>query len=334
MAFYFLDFVNSVLAMGSRSSITALSTNADEDAYKAQACINQAINDLSLSLRIKSREIPFTITTVAGQRTYAIPRSVIYPLIDLRQKDSGMIIRPLATEDFDFLVPNDTSSGNPEYNYLDEFAGVNNQPLSSGEYIWTASNSADDTGNKIVIQGYDNYETGYLTVENMTLNGTTPVQSENQYSKILSISKPITNGMVSFCNDDTSVTTVYLRLNPNEICARIPMIGLHPIPGSVMTIYGRGYMSTPALTSAYQSPAGFPENSENAIIANAFARFMETDPKQASISRVALWQLADKELQKLLMNSRNDNIPRMMKSGYWGLHYKTGIANPLNLESL
>ena len=309
MYFNYLGFVNQILAMTKQSSVTDVTTTIGTDAYNVQACVNRVIADLSNILRIKKRSVNFTITTVAGQNVYSVPRRVIYPFKDLRQKNTPLIITQMSPEDFDRLVPDDQSSGPAEKYYLDGYSGVETQPAAAGEVVYLVSSDSD--AGAIVVQGYD--VNGNYIQDSLTLNGATPIQTTNAYQFIESISKGVTNGAITARN--LGATTTFLILNPKDTHTRIMRMGLYPIPNSVTTIYGRSYLQTPNLVNNLDVPIGFDESHINAIIKGAYAQFIRYDTTLRKISSQQADQAYMTEVRKIIaMNTRDSNMLNRMKS--------------------
>lgn len=311
MEFHFIGIVNRILMMGQQNPITTLETTVSSWGYKAQLAVNDAIQYLSIALRIKPRGVNFTITTVAGQRTYAVPRQVMYPFISLKQANTPTQIQQMATSDYDRLIPSDTSSDNPEQYYVEEFAGVTAQPTSATQIGIASSSSADSS--QVIIQGYD-ASNNYIK-EQLSLTGTSIATSVNTYKYLSSISKLATTGIVTITNSGGSST--YLILNPTENLMRTPIIGLYPIPSGAITIYGRGYAKINPLTYDYETPIGIPDYALNAIVANAFARFVQYDPKTDTMAKESLWKLSDTEVARLVAMDVKAGINYRMKQSAW-----------------
>ena len=117
MDFNYLGFVREILAMNKQSDVTALSTDHEEDAYKVQWCVNDTIADLNNILRLKARQSTFEFDTVVGQRTYVLTKKIQWPLLGLRQKVTDIPLTQMSAKEFDMLVPDDDSSGEPGFYY-------------------------------------------------------------------------------------------------------------------------------------------------------------------------------------------------------------------------
>ena len=313
MEFNYLGLVNRLLLMAKRAPVTAISSTVNSDAYRAQLCINDTIQDMAHLLRIRSRMTTFTFNTVAGQRTYNLPKQITYPLYTMREKTNDLTIKPANTREFDYLVADDTSSGTPETYYLEEFSPVSNQPASTGEAVYVVSSSASDTG-IVVLQGYS-WNSNNFATEEISLNGTSAAGSANTYVKISSLSKGTTTGTITVRN--YADTTDFQELSPTEGYVSIPVIGLHPIPSSVMTIYCRGWYKIPALQHENSIPVGLNEQHLNAIVRGGMARFMEYDPKIPNEAIGSFYERYYDEIQKINTYDQKDGVTYRMRSPYW-----------------
>jgi len=309
--FSYIGLVNRVLMMCKQTRITAISTTVNSDAYRVQLCLQDTLADLSNLLRIKIRLINFTITTVNGTRTYSIPHNIAPPFVSLRQKDTDIKLVQMATEEYDmYMADPDDSSGPPERYYIDGYSGVETQPASAGEVVYSVSSSPSDSG-QLVIQGYDTNDRYQSEV--VSLNGTTAVASSNTYKHIESISKVNTSGAVTFRNNGS--TTTFLVLKPHENSVRLMKIGLHPIPDDAITLYGRGYVQSQELYNKYDVPIGFGNIHVNAIVSGTYWRYMRFDSKYSSGSIAEAKADYIGEVQKITaMDQRDPDIFHRIKS--------------------
>lgn len=316
MQFNFLGFVNTLLAYMKRTPITSFSSTTNTDEFRARSAINACVQDLALVLRIKTRQTTFEITTVAGQRLYTIQKRIVYPFGNLRQKVSDLTIIPMNPRQFDRFIPNDQSSGTPEIHYFEKFSGVTNQPAAGGEKVYARSSSGSDTSN-VVIQGYvdfgDTEGLNYVS-EEITLQGGVVAGSISTFTQIDSVSKSVTVGAVTFTN--LAPTTFFETLSPQETHARHLTIGLHPIPGSVITVFGRGWIQVPDLVNESDIPVGFSFEHTNAIMAGAYYHFSKYDPAFKRESLEGLKRDYYDEISKIVTQDTNDMVQYRMQSGY------------------
>lgn len=307
MQFNFLGFVNTLLAYMKRTPITSFSSTTNTDEFRARSAVNACVQDLALVLRIKTRQTTFEITTVAGQRLYTIQRRIVYPFGNLRQKVSDLTIIPMNPRQFDRFIPNDQSSGTPEIHYFEKFSGASIQPTSA-ENLSVVSSSASDT-NKIVIQGYSS---GLYNFEEVTLTGTSSVTVSTFFDYIESVSKPRTSGQV----DVSGVGGTYVSLSPHETTHRFLVIGLHPIPSSAITVYGRGWTQSQLLINELDIPIGFSFEHVNAIVAGGYYHFMKYDPAFKRDTLEGLKRDYYDEISKIVAQDTNDMVQYRMSSGY------------------
>ena len=319
MDFNYLGMVNRALLMSKHSPVTAISTTVNSMAYKAQLAVNDVIRDLSNLLKIKTRQTAFTFDTVASQRTYVLQKRITYPFITLRQKSTDEPIEQMSAEEFDHFVPDPTGTGTPNLYYFEGYSGVKAQPATAGEVVYAVSSSGSDTST-VVVQGYDTND-NYVADE-ITLTGTTAVASSSTFKKIDSVSKIATTGTVTFRN--LGSTTTYETLSPKETAVRRLEIGLHDIPGSAITIHGRGWTRIPDLVNEYDVPAGLSEDHVNAIKFGAFAHFMEFDPKIPSRQIDGYYNRYHDEIRKITATDKMSDAQPRMKSPYMARNLARG----------
>jgi hypothetical protein len=297
--------------MAKRTPVTSFSSTVNADEYKAKLAVNDCIQDLSNLMRIKARLVEFTFATVASTRTYVLPKRVRYPLYSMRNKTEDIEILPIDTHEFEFNEPDDDDSGSPEMYYLDEATGVSNQPAAAGEVIYAVSDSGSDSGT-VVVQGYN--VAGDYVADEITLSGTTAVASSSTFVKIESISKIATTGTITFRN--LGSTTTYLTLSPKETHRRSMVIGLHPIPSAVETIYCKGHLSMPSMVNEYDVPVGLAEEHINAIMAGSLYHYMKYDPAFKREGLDGFKSDFYDEVKKIIGIDYKDRIPHRMRSPY------------------
>jgi hypothetical protein len=170
--------------------------------------------------------------TVASTETYQLPRD-LDKISLVRQTDSPAKIAYIPDEVFYRYIPDPTATGNPLYYRLWEEEGVSVR-LSVDDKIKIVSSVADTA--KVSIVGYS--VEGFLQSEELTLNGATLVSGTLTYDagRVLKVSKSAkTSGKVTV-SEFTAGTTLVV-LGPEERTARFKMMGLYPIPSSVITVY-------------------------------------------------------------------------------------------------
>lgn len=331
MQFNFLGFVNRVLNMCRQTPVTTFAGLTEaSDAKKVMVCVNDTLQDLSNLLRVRGRLTTFSFPTVASQRVYCLPKSIEFPIYDLVQQTDDIKLEQFDTNYYDNLLPNPSSwSGNPTAYYLEGFYGVQTQPASTGEIISIVSDNSSDTSINCTIQGYDT-SNNYIE-EEITLSGTVSVNSTNTYKTISNIYKDSSSGKVTFTGSVS--TTTFLTLTPSENSILFAHIGLHPIPSTVITIYGRGYARIPSLTNEYSVPVGLTERHINAIVLGSYARYIRYDAKFPQEAIPVTFQSYYDEIKKIVaMESLNpDLLTRMKRGNEIGNFYR---FRPLDRESV
>lgn len=108
---------------------------------------------------------------------------------------------------------------------------------STAELLSVSSSSASDTTQTVVIRGVSS---GEEILEEVTLSGTTPVDTTNTYSDLYSVSCDGSNAGVISVSGKVSATT-YAALAPRERTARYRVLRISGIPSSAETlkIFGR-----------------------------------------------------------------------------------------------
>jgi len=319
MDFNYLGFVNRILLMAKQESVDAITDDITTDAYKAQLAVQDCIDDLSNVLKVRSRRVNFTFESVVGQRTYYVPRQVLFPLISLKQKNTDVKIMQIDTREYDRLAPDDDSSGDPYYYYMDTMSALTTELPAGASTRLNLVSSALDYSN-VIIQGWT--ATDQYTTEQVTLNGVVDVPTTTGWEKIYSISKKKTDGSISF-KDLLNVTT-YLRMDHLITDSRVIRIGLFPIPSKATTIYGRGYVRVPQLVYANEKPLGFTEDHINAIVNGSFAKFLRYDTTSNKETIETAMAIYNEEVRKLLaLDKQNPDMNFRMRSSkeQRNLHY-------------
>ena len=155
-------------------------------------------------------------------------------------------IHSISEQTFDTVEPNRTRTGNPGTATLFEMKGVAIQP-SSASVITVASSSASDTAEKVVIRGLVSSEDDF---EELSLNGTTTVNSSKSFSRIDSVTKSaVTVGRITITSNSASVTNAVMgRL---EQTVRFKRLRLYPEPAATITITIKHFKRSVILTDRY-----------------------------------------------------------------------------------
>lgn len=322
--FNYLGIVNRVLMQAKQVPITSMSTTVNTMAYRAQLAVNDALKDIAMILKIKTRLVEFEFSTVAGQRNYCIPKRIAYPFVDLRSGTTNNVIVNMPANDYDFFNSTTLGIADPSVYYLVGYQGVFYQRSSGSGTLLVSSSTADTS--TVVIQGYDGSD-NYAS-EEVSLTGVTAVATTNSYSKIDSISKGVTSGTVTVTDSFGAVSVLILA--PKETHVRYPVIGLSSVPSAATTIYGRGYLTMPDLVNEYDMPTGLDDRALNAIISGAMYQFMRYDPAIKPEGLDFFKQNYYDEIRKIKSDNNDDGVQHFMKSPYFGIRHTGGIADPLD----
>lgn len=258
----FIEHVNTVLNKLRQETVSALSTDTNSEAYKAQIAVRRAVSKVwnHRAWTFKQRET--TMSTVAGQATYKLPKDVGEPYLVLSSA-SPYFLKPITQRLFDIKVPNPTEEGDPRAIILFSQNGVTTQPTEA-HLITVVSSSTSDTTQTITIKGIVSDE---IDVETVALNGTASVSTVKLFSKILSVTKSAnTVGRVTLSEDAVSL----LVMGINEKTSRLRQCRLWPEVQAVRTITFKHFQKAPTLESAYEDTE-IPENWDYVVDQYAFA---------------------------------------------------------------
>ena len=134
----YLDHINRTLSKLREPVITALSTNQDTEAYKAQVAVQRAVNRIFNHKTWKFRQRRETFATVASTALYELPKTVGEPYI---VQSSGQIktLQFVSEDDFDFFVPDPQETGDPRLLTIFDTVGVSsillNEHIHAAKYI-------------------------------------------------------------------------------------------------------------------------------------------------------------------------------------------------------
>lgn len=182
------------------------------------------------SINWNCSEPDYSFNTVAGTQDYALPDDFGKPIcVHDDTNDAELAEKDWASVCSDY--PGDTDgSGNVERYSLLELP-VMAQP-SSSSVLACASSSASDTSITLLIRGISG---GVEINETVSLNGTTPVNTTNAYTRIKAISKSgATVGKVTITSNSAAVTVAVMP--PKMTTAYFKIMRLHYVPSSVITI--------------------------------------------------------------------------------------------------
>ncbi|MBP9706760.1 MAG: hypothetical protein KBD78_03900 [Oligoflexales bacterium] len=250
-----------------------------------------------------------TFTTTASQREYALSSLVDNSkLIILTERNSPRKIEVITREQFLENVPDPTDNqGDPYWAYHSGFTPVVSQPTSSSVLTLVSTTSDNSV---VKIEGLNS--SGVLVGEEITLNGTTPVNSVNSYTKILN--RGISGfllGTVTMTSNSGGVTNSVI--SPRSRQGMHPKIVLWPTPSGAMTYYYDAYMRLPELVNDNDFSL-IPERYHDAIESYCLYRGYLTK-KDPGLAEQAMNNFKDVVRQAVL----DDKAPRkniQMQSDY------------------
>lgn len=229
---------------------------------EAQDTIKSAINNAYKRVLAETfqdmRQRKFTVTTTATQETVGLPLEV-RTVLDVQDSSQRWNLSELTPTEFDRLVPGRTATGRPRrYFQIGRFGLV--RPIAATGVVSAVSSSASDATNVFVrVTGYD--ANGSRVSENITLNGTTAVNSTNSYDPSQS------RGIERFTTYATAsavfVGTIIMKDAAGNTLARIPPSYHSPaytwieydlIPDATYTHTVRAMATKPDLISDYDWP--------------------------------------------------------------------------------
>lgn len=210
-----------------------------------------------------------SFSTVASQETYVVGRE-IDKISLIRQTTSPNKLIQIPDQQFYKYVPYPTQTGNPQYYRLWEQSGVSTQ-LAVADSINVVSSSASDAGSSELAVSVSGYVAGIWTTEVFTLNGTSSVAGANTFQarEIIVTKQKDTTGTITVTRNTggTTLTT----LGPTERASLFQVIGLYPIPSSIMTMYVEYYTRIPPLLNDSDAPA-FSEKWHYIVYLGAIAK--------------------------------------------------------------
>lgn len=215
----------------------------------AESYLNRAITTIWMAHAWRDHVLPdpVQITTVANQRTYALPSyfgRVVPWAKELRNLSTGgrLTLRNRETLEQDHPEAGSAleQAGTPLYGYLGGHVGVRVQPDAAGQALEVVSSDAADIDVRVLIEGVDS--TGEWNETQVTLNGTTAVGIGTWKPPIVRFGKSYPEGTTATTEHTTSRGTVTLRvaaagatlqiLLPEESAREFPSLTLYPKPAA------------------------------------------------------------------------------------------------------
>jgi hypothetical protein len=195
-----------------------------------------------------------TFQTVTNTPDYLLGRDVDRVAI-VSQRTSPVKLSQIRDEEFLRLVPDPTSTGNPNYYRLWETEGVSTR-LAADDKIDVVSSSANDDGDSelsVSVSGYDT--NGIWRTDTYALNGTTVVAGTITFVAnrgIVVQKQKDTTGSITVTKN--SGGTVLVVVGKDERAPKFKVISLYPIPSSAITIYLEYYTFIPELNNDSDVP--------------------------------------------------------------------------------
>lgn len=188
---------------------------------------------------------PVQVTTVANQRTYALPPYFgrIPNLVrELRNVTTAAKLRLLTVDRLQQDYPQQgtdlETAGVPQIAALGARVGVTVQPSAAGQALEVVSTDAEDTDVTVHIQGLDS--ASMYNERQVTLNGLTAVAIGTWKDPVVNFSKAYPDGTDPATPGTSSRGTVTLRvaaagatlqqLLPEESAREFPSLVLYPMP--------------------------------------------------------------------------------------------------------
>ena len=314
----FINHVNTVLGKLRESPITALSTDATTEAYRAQEAVRRAVNRVwnakQWSFKIRST----VFSTVASTINYPLSGEV-GEVFSILSSVSPYKISVISESTFDNVIPNPVESGNPTIARLFDMAGALEQPSSPGT-VSISSGSALDTTQKVLVKGM--IGTTYIDYEEISLVGVSSVAGTKTFTKILAITKSdSTAGVVTVTVGATTVG----RLWPQEFVHRRRIMRLYPTPSSVLSVTLKHFGLPPYLTHAYEDTE-IPTRWDYVVDQFAFAFALQAKGIEQSNEFQSQFNVATKFLETDMaseeyISAENIILPERINmggNGIWG----------------
>lgn len=206
--------------------------------------INRRYRDAMRRYSWKQIYNTYSFTTTANQATYPLPEDfseAVYIWDDTNKKKLW--------ESAEHGEQNDTSlTATPDYFTVKE-STVKNQPTSASVLAFVSSSASDNT-QTIFVRGY----TGTVLVEEtISMNGTTPVNTANSYTRVDQVSKSaVAVGTISATSNSGAVSVV--TFSPKVLHARFRTLHLFYIPVGSVTLVVRYKRRILPLINDYDYP--------------------------------------------------------------------------------
>ena len=220
-----------------RKNLQVIRNNIAEEVYDTSTSmlnlitnyINIKYKDILRRVNFNQYNYDYTITTVAGQKDYALP-SDFGKCIGAHDVTNATELAELTSiENIYRNAPGDVNTQGNATQYVIFNSAVMVQPSSSA-VVTAVSDNATDTTQKVIIRGISgNTE---ITQE-ISLTGITSVDSASSFTRIKGISK---DGNTSGNITVTCGATTLAVMAPKELVSRYKIVRLWKTPNSSLTI--------------------------------------------------------------------------------------------------
>lgn len=171
------------------------------------------------------------VTATSGQQHLFLPKNVEL-IIALTQRTTNAVLTPNSPYIFQSkYLDVITNQSNPVAYMLSGEKAI--QRTISNNTLTVSSSAAGDTTQSLRVNGKKTSTSDIIT-ETISLNGTTGVNSANNYDDILTLSlSAVTTGIVTITDGTNTLCTI----NPGELTSRYLKIRFQPVPNTNETMY-------------------------------------------------------------------------------------------------
>ena len=172
-----------------RESIAEHAGQSDTGPFKTitSKMVNDVYRQVLDSGKVAHEHREFAFTPAVSKSQYGLPLYV-RKVVNIEDPDNSSFIFQTTARAFDRTYPGGTESGDPRIAYSLGMRGVEKYPASDGTLSVVSDSTADDGANyKIRIVGFNT--SGVLVTEQVTMDGTTAVNTTNSYDSTLGIER-------------------------------------------------------------------------------------------------------------------------------------------------
>lgn len=290
--------MNVALSKLRADPVTVLSVDPTTDAFRAQIAVNRAVRRVWNHAKWTFRRKTLTFNTVSGQSDYVLDKSVgqVYEVLSANQPYRMAMVSRFNLDKFD---PQRTLTGDPQLAAISDSVPVIVQPAAAS-ILQFVSDNVSDTTQSVFVRGVMN---GEINIQQINLNGTTPVFTVTQFSSIISITKSAqTMGKVTCSVGATTIVviggpekTVYLRL-----------LSLYPIPQATILMTVRHFGQSFNMVHAYDE-TGIPDDWDYVVDQWAFLFSLQSKGQDQTTEFATQMTLGMKMLEDDMHNEESDS---------------------------